>query len=114
MDRAAWPDFKERLAKVFKEKTRDEWCELLEGTDVCLAPVLSLADAPAHPHNVERSTFVEIAGIPQPGPAPRFSRTECEVPEPPAHAGEHTGEILADAGYSASEIAEMREAAVIA
>lgn len=114
MDRASWPELKERVAKVFKEKTRDEWCELLEGTDVCFAPVLSLEEAPSHPHNVERSTFVEIAGIPQPGPAPRFSRTKTEVPEPPVHPGQHTDAILADAGYSETQIAELRGAAAIA
>lgn len=114
MDRASWPQLKERLARVFKEKTRDEWCELLEGTDVCFAPVLSLEEAPSHPHNVERSTFVEIAGIPQPGPAPRFSRTEPEIPVPPAHPGQHTDVILSDAGYSQTEIAQLRDAAVVA
>lgn len=114
MDRSNWPALKERLAIIFKEKTRDEWCELLEGTDVCFAPVLTMAEAPSHPHNVERSTFVEIAGVPQARPAPRFSRTEPEIPVPPAHPGQHSDEILTDAGLSEDEIAELREAAVIA
>ncbi|MHB1854398.1 MAG: CaiB/BaiF CoA transferase family protein, partial [Acidimicrobiales bacterium] len=73
MDRSRWPVLKDRLAGVFKTKTRDEWCELMEGTDVCFAPVLAPSEAPDHPHNVARGTFVEVAGIRQPGPAPRFS-----------------------------------------
>ena len=71
------------MAAIFKQKTRDEWCEIMEGTDVCFAPVLSLTEAPEHPHNQHRGTFVEVAGIVQPGPAPRFSRTPGEV-QPPA------------------------------
>ncbi|RIK09067.1 MAG: carnitine dehydratase [Acidobacteria bacterium] len=114
MDRGNWPMLKQRLAKIFKEKTRDEWCELLEGTDVCFAPVLTMAEAPSHPHNVERSTFVDIAGVLQARPAPRFSRTDPEIPVPPAHPGQHTDGILADAGFSEGEIAELREAAVVA
>lgn len=114
MDRSNWPALKARLAKIFKEKTRDEWSELLEGTDVCFAPVLTMAEAPSHPHNVERSTFLEIAGVPQARPAPRFSRTEPEIPAPPAHPGQHSDAILSDAGFSDSEIAELREAAIVA
>jgi alpha-methylacyl-CoA racemase len=83
MDRVRWPDLKVRLAEVFRTKTRDEWCEIMEGTDVCFAPVLSISEAPQHPHNVERSTFVELAGVVQPAPAPRFSRTEAEIQRPP-------------------------------
>ena len=99
-DRAQWPALKERLAAIFKPKTRDEWCEIMEGTDVCFAPVLSLTEAPEHPHNVHRGTFVEVAGIVQPAPAPRFSRTPGEVRRPPPHAGQHTDEVLADWGVS--------------
>jgi alpha-methylacyl-CoA racemase len=84
---------KERLAEVFRTKTRDEWCEIMEGTDVCFAPVLSMDEAPAHPHNVS-GTFVEVAGVVQPAPAPRFSRTAPEIQRPPAHAGQHTDEVL--------------------
>ena len=72
-DKAEWPRMKVRMAEVFKTKTRDEWCEIMEGTDVCFAPVLSLAEAPQHPHNVHRKTFLELEGIVQPAPAPRFS-----------------------------------------
>jgi alpha-methylacyl-CoA racemase len=75
MDKAAWPELKERLASIFATKTRDEWCTIFDGSDACVTPVLSLAEAPYHPHNVERGTFTTIDGFPQPAPAPRFSRT---------------------------------------
>jgi alpha-methylacyl-CoA racemase len=113
-DRAQWPAMKERLAAVFRTKTRDEWCEIMEGSDVCFAPVLSIPEAVAHPHNVARGTFVEVAGIPQPGPAPRFSRTAGEIRRPPPHAGQHTDEVLADAGFDADRIAKLREAGAVA
>ena len=79
MDAARWPRLKERLAEVFAGKTRDEWCALMEGTDVCFAPVLTMSEAAAHPHNVARSTIVEVAGVRQPAPAPRLSRTPGAV-----------------------------------
>jgi alpha-methylacyl-CoA racemase len=113
-DKAQWPAMKERFAALFRTKTRDEWCELLEGSDACFAPVLSIPDAIRHPHNVARGTFVEVAGIPQPGPAPRFSRTEAEISSPPAHAGQHTDEILTGAGFDAEAIAKLREAGAVA
>ena len=114
MDRSAWPAEKERLAAIFKEKTRDEWCEIMEGTDVCFAPVLSLYEAPEHPHIKHRDTFVEVAGVVQPAPAPRFDRTEPGIQRPPSHAGQHTDEVLADYGMSADEIAKLRDAKAIA
>jgi alpha-methylacyl-CoA racemase len=113
-DRAQWPRLKERLAAIFKTRTRAEWCELMEGTDVCFAPVLPIPDAVEHPHNVDRGTFVEVAGIRQPGPAPRFSRTAPEISSPPPHAGQHTDEILAGAGFDADRVAKLREAGAIA
>ncbi len=113
-DRAQWPGLKERLAAIFKIKTRAEWCELMEGTDVCFAPVLSIPEAAEHPHNVDRGTFVEVAGIRQPGPAPRFSRTAPEISSPPPHAGQHTDEILAAAGFDADRVAKLRAAGAIA
>ena len=92
MDQASWPQLKERFATIFKSKTRQEWCEILEGTDVCFAPVLSIAEAPEHPHNKARGTFVEVAGVLQPRPAPRFSRTPAEIQRPPgAPRGAHGG-----------------------
>lgn len=114
MDRAQWPAMKERVAEIFRSKTRDEWCEIMEHTDVCFAPVLSLAEAPKHPHNVERGTFVERDGIVQPAPAPRFSRTKGEIQRPPAHAGQHTDEVLAQFGFDESAIADLRKAGAIA
>jgi alpha-methylacyl-CoA racemase len=115
MDRAQWGAMKERLTTIFKSKTRDEWCEVMEGTDVCFAPVLDLNDAPLHPHNVHRQTFVERDGITQPAPAPRFSRTSGEIQRPPAHAGQHTDEVLGEwLGDSADDIAKLRDAGAIA
>jgi alpha-methylacyl-CoA racemase len=96
MDRTQWPAMKERLAAIFKAKTRDEWCSIMEGSDVCFAPVLRLSEAIAHPHNVARETFLDLEGIVQPAPAPRFSRTPGAVQRPPAHAGQHTDEVLAE------------------
>jgi alpha-methylacyl-CoA racemase len=113
-DRVQWPALKERLAAIFRTKTRDEWSELMEGTDVCFAPVLSIPEAIEHPHNVDRDTFVEVAGIRQPGPAPRFSRTRPEISSPPPHAGQHTDEVLAAAGFDADRVAKLREAGAIA
>ena len=113
-DKAQWPALKERLAAIFKAKTRDEWCALMEGTDVCFAPVLSMAEAPQHPHNVHRQTFLELDGVVQPAPAPRFSKTAPEVQRPPAHAGQHTDEVLADWGFDADRIAKLRDAGAVA
>ncbi len=112
-DRDRWPELKEKLAEVFKTKTRDEWREIMEGTDVCFAPVLSLAEAPTHHHNAERGTFIQIDGVTQPAPAPRFSRTKPEVKGAPPEPGEHTESALQDWGFSKNRIAELRSAGVI-
>lgn len=104
MDRAQWPAMKQKLTAVFKTKTRDEWCAIMEGTDICFAPVLDFSEAPQHPHNKARGSFVEIEGVTQPGPAPKFSRTKPEVQRRPPRLGEHTREALADWGISESEI----------
>jgi alpha-methylacyl-CoA racemase len=114
LDRSQWPAMKKRLAEVFRSKTRDEWTALMEGSDVCFAPVLSMAEAPAHPHNAARHTFTEVAGIPQAAPAPRFSRTPGAISRPPAHPGQHTEEALRDWGFGAGDIASLRAAEVIA
>jgi alpha-methylacyl-CoA racemase len=114
MDKTQWPAMKDRLAAIFKAKTRDEWCELMEGTDVCFAPVLGLGEAPAHPHNVHRQTFVELDGVVQPAPAPRFSGTPVSVQRPPSHAGQHTDEVLTEWGLDADRVAKLRDAGAIA
>jgi alpha-methylacyl-CoA racemase len=102
MDRSAWPSLKEKLAAVIKSKTRDEWDAIMQGSDVCYAPVLSITEAPKHPHNAARKTFIERDGIVQPAPAPRFSRTVPEVQGPPEGADNKTS--LAGWGFSQSEI----------
>ena len=107
-DRVAWPTLKERVAAIFRTKTRDEWCRLMEGSEVCFAPVLSMQEAPNHPHNHERGTFVEFEGVVQPAPAPRFSRTPSAIQRPPARPGEHTEEALREWGFSAAELEQLR------
>ncbi len=102
MNRELWPELKEKVASALKTKTRDEWCAIMEGTDVCFAPVLSMAEAPNHPHNKARETFIEIAGVTQPAPAPRFSKTPGSVQGPPPGQGQHTEEILRDWGVANS------------
>ncbi len=114
MDRSQWPAMKLRIAALVKARSRDEWCRIMEGSDVCFAPVLAMSEAPAHPHNAARKTFVEIAGMTQPAPAPRFSRTPPEVVRPPAHAGQHSAEVLAGWGFSDAEIRGLRESKAIA
>ncbi|MBU3718424.1 MAG: CoA transferase [Actinobacteria bacterium] len=104
MDRSMWPHLKQRLAEVFRTKTRDEWCSIMEATDVCFAPVLTMSEAATHRHNVERNMIIEIAGMKQPAPAPRFSRTVAEVTSPPAHPGQHSREILESWGFSSADI----------
>jgi alpha-methylacyl-CoA racemase len=94
MDSSMWPHLKTRLQDVMKQKTQAEWCDIMEATDVCFAPVLTMTEAAKHRHNVERKTFIEVAGKTQPAPAPRFSRTVPEVTQVPAHAGQHTAEVL--------------------
>ncbi len=113
MNRAEWPVLKSRLAEVFRTRTRDEWCSIMEGTDVCFAPVLALPEAPEHPHLAERSTLVEVAGLTQPAPAPRFSRTPGSIQRPPPHPGQHSDEALVDWGFSAAEVVELRDIGAI-
>lgn len=97
-DTSTWRPNKERFAEIFKQKTREEWCEILEYTDACFAPVLTMHEAAQHPHNVERQVFRESYGSMQPSPAPRFSRTPGAISHPPAYAGQHTKEVLTDWG----------------
>jgi alpha-methylacyl-CoA racemase len=112
-ENASWPGFKERLTKIFRTKTRDEWCQIMEGSEICFAPVLSLAEAHQHPHNRQRETFVEIDGVVQPAPAPRFNRTPSSIQRPPASAGQHTEEALRDWGFSASQLEQLRSSGAI-
>lgn len=112
-DREQWPALKEQFAAIFKQRTRDEWMAIFEGTDACVAPVLSIPEALEHPHNVERGTFVEVAGVPQPAPAPRFARTPPAISAPPPHAGQHTDEVLQEAGLDADAIAKLRASGAV-
>jgi alpha-methylacyl-CoA racemase len=107
-DVGQWPAMKERFVEIFRTATRAEWENRLSGLDVCFAPVLSFADASRHPHLVARGTYVDVDGIPQPAPAPRFDRTPASLDRPPAPPGHHTGEILSECGYTPSEIDDLR------
>jgi alpha-methylacyl-CoA racemase len=113
MDRDKWPSLKQKIAAVMKTKTRNEWDKLMEGTDVCYAPVLSLSEAPNHPHNKARGSFVEIDGVVQPGPAPKFSRTKVEVQGPAPTCGQHNDQILSDFGFSGADIAALKSSGAV-
>ena len=107
-ERKGWPQLRERFAAIFKTKTRDEWCAVFEGSDACFAPVLSFSEARAHPHNAARKSFVSVAGVEQPAPAPRFSRTPPEVRRAPPERGEAGLEALRDWKFSAAEIEKLK------
>ena len=107
-DKALWPELRAAIAAAFLSKTRDEWSALLEGTDVCFAPVLSLDEVQDHRHATERVSYIRIDGVVQPAPAPRFSRSQAEPPRAPVAVGAHTDVVLAEAGFSADEIAALR------
>ena len=106
-NRQQWPALKQKLADVIATRTRDEWCARFEGSDACVSPVLDLDEAPRHPHNVSRETFVDVQGVTQPAPAPRFSRTIPDTPRPPA-PGEDGGAVLGDWGFSAVDVDRLR------
>jgi len=112
-DRDRWPELKERFAEVFRTRTKAEWTAILESADACATPVLSLDEAPSHPHNLARGTFIEIEGVVQPGPAPRFSRTPGAVSSPPSHPGADTATALAEWGLDPSEIEGLVSAGAI-
>ncbi|MYD42480.1 MAG: CoA transferase [Gammaproteobacteria bacterium] len=114
LDRGGWNEKRDVLTAIFLTKTRDEWCEIMEGTDICFAPVLSIWEAPEHPHNKARQSFVELDGITQPAPAPRFSRSQAEVSHAARAPGQDTQEVLSDYGFSDADIAALQEAAVVA
>ena len=108
-DTSQWPELKQRLADVFKTRTRDQWCEILEGTDACVAPVLDWDEAPAHPHNRAREAFVEVDGVLQPAPAPRFSRTPAQTPGSTRTADRDIQTLLADWGVDAQHLGALRD-----
>lgn len=112
-DKSQWPRLKEQISRLIKSKTQAEWCEIMEGTDVCFAPVLSMDEAPDYAHNVARGSFVEYEGFLQPAPAPRFSRTPAEIQCPPCKVGAHTDDVLTAIGLSAAEITALREQGAI-
>ena len=112
-DTSKWPAHGARFEAEFKTKTRDAWCDLLEGSDACIAPVLSMEEAPKHPHNQARKTFVEVDGIIQPGPAPRFSRTRSEIKGPPCVPGAANNKALTEWEVPESEIERLQQAGVI-
>jgi alpha-methylacyl-CoA racemase len=113
MDREGWPRLRDRFTELFKTKTREEWCAILEETDVCFAPVLPMPEAAEHPHMKYRSVIVEDHGVRQPAPAPRFSRTPGAIQGPAAWPGEHTDAVLGDWGFAADEIAKLREVGAV-
>lgn len=108
-----WPELKKALEKVFKARTRDQWCELLEGSDVCFAPVLDFTEAPQHPHNIARSTFIKIDGVVQPGIAPKFSRSDCATPAAPKAEGCDTESVLRNLGLLDEDIQNLRSSGAV-
>jgi alpha-methylacyl-CoA racemase len=111
--RARWPALRAELTKLFLTRTQAEWSQLMEGTDICYAPVLTLEEAARHPHNVARKTFIEVGGVVQNAPAPRFSRTAAATPTPAKKAGSDTEALLREAGYSDADIARLRSAGAL-
>ena len=106
--RSLWPEMRTALAAIFITRSRDQWCEVLEGSDACFAPVLSMQEAPQHAHARARGAFIEIDGVVQPGPAPRFDRSVPPTPRPAPCTGEHTEKVLREAGFSAAQIEALR------
>lgn len=113
MDRSTWPAAKAKFTALFLTRTRAEWCEMFEGTDACFAPVLSTQEAPAHPHNRARNTFIEAFGLVQPAPAPRYSESETRIPTLP-EPGAETDVLMQEAGYSTAQIKQLRRDGIIA
>lgn len=113
MNKGRWGELKAKLTEVFLTKTQAEWCDIMEGSDVCFAPVLNLIDAATHPHNVARNSYQEVAGVLQQAPAPRFSRTPAEAIQAPRVPGEDSASVLADFGLTATEVAQLTEQGVV-
>ncbi len=107
-DRPGWPVLRARLAAAFRGRSQADWGEVFAGTDACVAPVLGPAEAPAHPHNAARGAFIEVGGVVQPAPAPRFGRTAAGLPQPPPRPGADTDAVLAGLGYAAAQITDLR------
>ncbi|MDF2902308.1 MAG: carnitine dehydratase, partial [Phenylobacterium sp.] len=114
MNRGSWDSLREKLAHVIAQKSQAEWCEIMDATDVCFAPVLDLDEAPKHPHNVARQTFVELEGVVQPAPAPRFSVTPGAIQGPPPSIGAHDQEALGDWGFSPAAIEALKASGALA
>jgi alpha-methylacyl-CoA racemase len=112
-DRDRWPELRTRFAEVIRTRTRDDWEAHFRGFDACVAPALTPLEAPEHPHNVARRTFIELRGVPQPAPAPRFSSTVLPDPSPPEHPGESTDDSLAAWGFAPGELERLRGAGVL-
>jgi alpha-methylacyl-CoA racemase len=112
-DRSSWPAMRTRLAAIFKTRTREQWTEILEQADVCYAPVLRMSEALEHPHNVARGSFVELDGVAQPGPAPKFDRTPGSVGMGCAYAGEHSRQVLAEWGFDNDTIAALEDSGAV-
>jgi alpha-methylacyl-CoA racemase len=113
MDGSGWPELRDRFTALFKTRTRDEWCEVLEHSDACFAPVLTMSEAVDHPHIRARHTVVQEYGLDQPAPAPRFSRTPGAIQGPPAWPGQHTEDVLIDWGFAADDVAKLRETGAV-
>ena len=113
MNKGRWGELKAKLTEVFLTKTQAEWCDIMEGSDVCFAPVLNLIDAATHPHNVARNSYQEVAGVLQQAPAPRFSRTPAAAIQAPRVPGEDSASVLADFGLTATEVAQLTEQGVV-
>jgi alpha-methylacyl-CoA racemase len=114
LDKTRWPEMKDRLGALVRQKTRDEWCQIMEGSDVCFAPLLTMTEAAQHPHNAFRGTYVESFGVTQPAPAPRFSRSAPAIAGPPTFPGQHTDDVLHWIGMSTNEISTLRSIGAVA
>lgn len=112
-DCSAWPRMKDAFGRVFRTRTRDEWCAAFEGTKICFSPVPSLAEAPRDPHQVARGNFVECAGVLQPAPALRFSRSRPAIQGPPPEVGQHTHDVLRDWGFGPGDVASLQQSGAI-
>jgi alpha-methylacyl-CoA racemase len=113
LDRDGWPVLRQRFADIFASRTRHEWEKVFAGTDACVSPVLNLAEAPVHPHAVARDAFVEIGGVTQPAPAPRFGRSAAGTPAAPPRPGADTDTVLTGLGLPAADLEDLRARGVI-